>query len=160
MKKKSILNRRQFINLGSKIVLTLPLVSTIGCGLGKSYSLNPKDSLKKLILLLGPWSTAEKLKADDFVKRFFKVKHNVEPYIPAASKIIKSLAGRFSSETKAIDKINLKSLPHEEQELLMTLTKQLYSFTEVRFQAANTPPWGHCQGDPMWHTRAPLHNKV
>ncbi len=80
MKKKSTLNRRQFINLGSKIVISLPLVSTIGCGLGKTSSLNPKDSLKKLIFLLGPWSNDEKDKAEDFAKRFLDVVVHEDQY--------------------------------------------------------------------------------
>ncbi len=160
MKKKSTLNRRQFINLGSKVVLTLPLVSTIGCGFGKSSSLNPKDSLKKIILLLGPWSTAEKQKADDFAKRFLDVKPYVDMYLPESGKLVQSLANRFTNDTLAINEINLQNLPVEERELLINLTNQLYSLVEVRFDTINEPPWGNCQGNAKWHTRVPVQNKT
>ncbi len=160
MKKKSTLNRRQFINLGSKVVLSLPIVSTIGCGLSKTSSLDPKDSLKKLILLLGPWSTAEKQKADDFAKRFLDVKPYVDMYLSESGKLVQSLAGRFPDGTMAISEINLQNLPIKENEMLVNLTKQLYSFVEVRFDVAHEPPWGHCQQDRLWHTRPPMLSKT
>ncbi len=156
MKKDSNLNRRQFLNIGSKLVLSLPVAYVIGCGTDKSSPLNPEDSLKKLILLLGPWPAAEKSKADDFANRFLKAKHAVEPYIPGSGKLVQNLAKRFPAESMAINQINLQNIPAKERELLITLTKQIYSFVEVRFDVANEPPWGHCQGDRLWHTRSPV----
>lgn len=156
MKKKSALNRRQFLNLGSKFLISLPVACAIGCVSKKTPILNPKDSLKKLILLLGPWPNSEKQKAEDFVRRFLKAKHAVEPYLPESGQLVQSLASRFSAETMAIGEINLQNLPVEERELLIKLTQQLYTFVEVRFDAINEPPWGHCQGNVKWHTRTPM----
>jgi len=156
MKKDSNFNRRQFLNLGSKLLISLPMVYTIGCDSKHVSPLNPKDSLKKLILILGPWTAAEKQKAYDFVKRFLKAKHAIEPYLSGSGKLVQRLAYRFPAETMAINQINLQNLPIKEKELLVNLTKQLYSYVEVRFDVANEPPWGHCQGDPLWHTKTPV----
>ncbi len=156
MKNNTNLNRRQFLNVGSKLVLTFPVAYAFGCASEKTLLLNPEDSLKKLILLLGPWPAAEKQKAEDFARRFLKAKHAVEPYLPGSGTSIQSLARRFPAETMAIREINLGQLPTKERELLVGLTQQLYSFVEVRFDVANEPPWGHCQGDRLWHTRAPV----
>lgn len=160
MKKNTNLNRREFLNVGSKLVLTLPVAYAFGCASEKTLLLNPEDSLKKLILLLGPWPAAEKSKADDFANRFLKAKPATAPYLPESGKLVQNLAKRFPAESMAINQINLQNLPIKEKELLVNLTKQLYSYVEVRFDVANEPPWGHCQGDRLWHTRAPVHSKI
>ena len=43
----------------------------------------------------------------------------------------------------------------KEKEMLMNLSKQLYSFVEVRFYASNEPLWGQCQNNSNWHMRIP-----
>ncbi len=159
MKKDSNLNRRQFLNISYKLVLSLPVAYVIGCGTDKSSPLNPEDSLKKLIFLLGPWSAAEKQKADDFANRFLKAKHAFKPYLPGSGKLVQSLAKRFPAESMAINQINLQNLAPKERDLLITLTQQIYSYVEVRFDVANEPPWGLCQGDRLWHTKPPKHSK-
>jgi hypothetical protein len=55
----------------------------------------------------------------------------------------------------AVQEIGLGNIPNEEQEILLNLTKQLYSFVEVRFYVSNEPPWGQCQDSSKWHTRIP-----
>ncbi len=154
MKKKHHYTRRRFLELSSKALITLPLVSAIGCDLDNSPILSSEESLKKLIFLIGPWSKSEKQIAENFVKRFIKFNHT-ESYLPGSSKLVQSLANRYSLETMAINEINMKNLPSEERELLIILTQQLYSFVEVRYYVAKEPPWGQCQGN-QWHTRAPI----
>ncbi len=156
MKKNTNLNRRQFLNVGSKLVLTLPVAYAFGCASDKTLLPNPEDSLKKLIFLLGPWSTSEKEKANDFAKRFLKSKPATAPYLPESEKLVQSLAKHFPAESMAIHQINLQTIQAKERELLVTLTKQIYSYVEVRFYVANEPLWGHCQGDRLWHTRSPV----
>ncbi len=59
MKNNKNFNRRQFLNLGGKYLLSLSVVYTIGCASRWAPHLNPIDSLKKLIFILGPWSATE-----------------------------------------------------------------------------------------------------
>lgn len=151
---KNQYTRRKFLKLGSKVVLSLPLISVVGCDLDNTSLLNPHDSLKKMIFIIGPWSESEKQIADNFVQRFFKAKHTISPYLPQHKKIIQKLANRFSSDTMSIEDINLQELTSTEKELLLTLVKHIYNFVEVRFYVAKEPPWGQCQGK-HWHTRIP-----
>lgn len=157
-------NRRQFLRL----MLSMPMAFTIGCdsNLQKSSGssviiskLNPEESLKKLILLLGPWSADEGDVAQAFASRFLEAKHTVSPYLPKSSELVQSLASRFSDEPIPFEQINLQNLTTKERELLMKLVKQLYSFIEVRFIVSNEPPWGNCQVDRTRHTRAPILGK-
>ena len=69
--------------------------------------------------------------------------------------MIESLSKQISEETMAVKEIDLDKIPIEEQEILINLSKQLYSFVEIRFYVSNEPPWGQCQGDSKWHTRIP-----
>lgn len=155
MKNESNLNRRQFINISSKLIITLPIVCTFGCE-SKDGELNPEESLKKLILLLGPWKEDEKQKAEDFAERFVTAKHLSNIYLTESGKIVQSLTGRFSAETMAAKEIDLQALPVEEKDLLIKLTKELYSLVEVRFDVAKEPAWGQCLGNPLWHTKSPV----
>jgi hypothetical protein len=132
----------------------------IGCDSGQqkavvhSHALNPKESLKKLLLLLGPWTPSEKEKGEDFVRRFLASEH-AGTYLPESSVLIQNLAGRFPADSMAVNQINLRKLPASERELLTNLTKQLYSFVEIRFFVSGEPPWGECQPDRMLYTRVP-----
>ena len=154
--------RRQFL----RVLISLPTGFVIGWDLERHKStvhagpLNPEESLKKLILLLGPWPFTDREKAEDFARRFLKAKHAVGSYLPGSSKLVQSLAGRFPADTVAIREINLQNLPTKERELLMNLVKQLYSFIEVRFYVSDEPPWGECQDDTTRHTRAPTLRKI
>ncbi len=112
---------------------------------------------KKLIFLIGPWTFKEKSVAEDFAVRFLKAGH-INQYLPKSAKLVQSLAGRFPDNTWAVDNVNLKNIPKEEKELLVGLTKQLYSFVEVRFYVSNEPIWGQCQGDVNWQTKVPKQN--
>jgi len=159
MKNDNNYTRRQFLNLTSKLLVSLPMIYTFSCVSKNASLLNSKDSLRKLILLLGPWTNEEKLKAEDFAKSFLKANHATSPYLPGSSKLVQSLANQFPDESMAISEIHLKNLTAEEQKLLVTLTQQLYSFVEVRFDVANEPPWGQCQGS-NWHTRTPALDKI
>ncbi|NIS60151.1 MAG: hypothetical protein GTO13_05425 [Proteobacteria bacterium] len=154
--------RRQFLRL----LISLPMGSVIGWNLDRYESLayartlTPEESLKKLILLLGPWPITDNKKAEDFARRFLKSKHAVGPYLPVSSKLVQSLASRFSDGTLAIKEIDLRSLPAKEKELLMKLVGHLYSLIEVRFDVSNWPPYGECQDDPTWYTQAPTLGKI
>ncbi len=149
-------DRRKFL----KVLISLPLALTFGYrprlveSAVQKTSLNPEESLKKLIVLFGPWSRAKKKEAEDFAARFLKAKHAVIPYLPGSSGFIQRLASLFP-EIRSVDEINLGSLHPDERRVLMQLVKQLYSMIEVRFVAANEPPWGECQVDRLRHTRAP-----
>lgn len=156
MNTSSELNRREFLDLSVKLALALPFAPMLGPVQAAEFPLSPKDSLKKLILVLGPWSATEKQRAEDFASRFLRAEHAVEPYLPGSGELVQSLASRFPADTMAIGKINLQDLPPEERGLLVKLTKQLYGFVEVRFNAADIPPWGLCQGDRLLHTRPPV----
>ena len=149
-------DRRKFL----KVLISLPLAFTFGYRPGlvesavQKTSLNPEESVKKLIVLLGPWSPAKRKEAEDFAGRFLKAKHAVTPYLPGLNSLVQRLASRFP-EIRSVDEINLGSLPPDERKILMQLVKQLYSLIEVRFVAANEPPWGECQVDRLRHTRSP-----
>ncbi len=117
--------------------------------------LSPRASLKKLILLLGPWDGVEMDIAEDFASRFVDAKHVGGAYLPEAGMLIQRLASRFPAATTATNEINLSDLPAKEREVLIALVKQFYSLIEVRFIVSDEQPWGECLNDAMRHTRAP-----
>ncbi len=155
--KKHDAERRELLRL----VVSAPLGFAVGCEsvhLAPTVQLpllGPEASLEKLILLLGPWSTTNREEGEDFARRFLGASHAGGLYLPGASEAVQSLASRFPNGAMAIREIDLRSLPGEEQALLMQLVRQLYSLIEVRFLASNDPLWGVCQGDRLLHIRAP-----
>jgi hypothetical protein len=155
--KDHVPGRRKFL----KIMILLPMAFVIEVNpllynaVAYAATLSPRESLRKLVLLIGPWSAGEKKVAEDFGRRFIASEHAVGQYLPESSKLVQSLASRFSAETLGAEEIDLRKLPTEEQELLMKLVKQLYSFVEVRFQVNKEPEWGECQTDTARHTRPP-----
>ena len=161
------LNRRQFLKALTSLPISLPMVSTVGYAAKlveatvRRPTLSPEDSLKKLVLLFGPWSAAGGETSADFARRFMKSIHVVGSYLPESNKLVQSLAGRFPAGTVAIKEIDLRKLQPKEQELLMNLTKQLYNFVEVRLLASSEPQWGECQTDDrMRYTRAPERRRL
>lgn len=147
-------DRRRFLRL----MASLPVALAIGCeqeptGTAlKEAILSPEESLKKLVIMIGPWPASDRGHAEDFADRFLKYASG--PYLPGLGMPLQSLAGRFE-ETLPMDGISLGDLPPEEQELLMHLVRRLYSLIEVRFAASGEPPWGECQEDRLRYTRPP-----
>ena len=148
------ITRRKFVLQSSKLLAFIPLAGVIGCISDTKSILSPKESLKRLIYIFGPWTFEDHSIAEDFAKRFLVTDYAKE-YLPKSVSLIQSLSRQISKKTTEVKEIDLSNLPEEEQELLVTLTKQLYSFVEIRFYVSNEPSWGHCQGDPKWHTRIP-----
>ncbi len=156
------LKRRKLLRL----LMSLPVGIAVGCDLEprdagpQTPPLSPEESLRKLVLALGPWSDTDKTAAERFARRFLAAEHMASPYLPGASEVVQSLASRFPAEAIAWKEINLQNLPAKERELLLKLVKQLYSLIEVRFLVCNEPQYGSCQTDRMMHTRAPMSGKI
>lgn len=148
------LTRRRFVIQSSKLLAFIPFAGVIGCISDTRSKLSPEESLKRLIYIIGPWNLDDQLIAEDFAKRFLATDF-ANQYLPKSVALIQSLSKLVLKETESVKEIDLDNLPREEQELLITLTQQLYSFIEVRFYVSNEPPWGECQGDSKWHTRIP-----
>jgi hypothetical protein len=148
------ISRRHFLNTGGKFLAFIPFAGIISCIPNSGSKLSPEDSLKKLIFIIGPWVFADKSVDEGFTDRFLKSDH-INQYLPKSARLIQSLSDRFPDNSWAIDHINLKGLSKGEQELLVGLTKQLYSFVEVRFYVSKEPTWGQCHGDSKWHIKVP-----
>lgn len=144
-----------------RFLLTLPLALFFGCKTrvltpaSEASAPSPEEALHRLILLVGPWDEGQRKPAEDFAHRFFATENAVSPYLPASAAVVQSLAGRFPAGAVAVGEIDLATLPEEERELLLQLTRQLYTYVEVRFFVNGEPPWGECQKDPLRYTRAP-----
>jgi hypothetical protein len=144
-----------------RFLLTLPLALFFGCKprvqtpIVEAPAPSPEEALRRLILLVGPWDEGQRKPAEDFARRFLTAENAVSPYLPASAATVQSLAGRFPAGTMAVGEIDLATLPEEERGLLLQLTRQLYTYVEVRFYVNGEPPWGECQRDPLRYTRAP-----
>lgn len=155
------LGRREFLWLAVSGPVSLPILSSAGCDSAKRMPTvlapksGPEQSLKKLILMVGPWPADHKEKADDFVRRFLAAEHTVSPYLPKSDRLISSLAGRFPNDVMFAEKIDLGELPAEERRLLTNLTAHLYSFVEIRYMLCKQPPQGECQSAGFPYTSAP-----
>lgn len=148
------ITRRLFVIQSSRLLAFMPLTGVIGCISDAKLKLSPEESLKRLIYIFGPWTLEDHSIAEDFAKRFLATNYANE-YLPKSVNLIQNLYKQIPEKTSSVKEIDLGNIPVEEQELLITLTKQLYSFVEVRFYVSNEPSWGVCQGDPKWHTRIP-----
>jgi len=148
------IKRRQFVIQSSRLLAFIPLAELSACISDNESKLSPEDSLKKLIYIVGPWPIEDQSIAEDFAKRFIKSNH-ADQYLQESVDLIKSLMKQISKESIAVNEIKLDNIPEEQQRLLITLTKHIYSFVEVRFYVSNEPPWGLCQGNPKWHMRIP-----
>ena len=148
------LTRRRFVIQSSRLLAFIPFAGVIGCISSTGSKLSSEESLKRLIYIIGPWNLDDQLIAKDFAKRFLATDFSNQ-YLSKSIALIQSLSKLVLKETESVKEIGLDNLPREEQELLIILTQQLYSFVEIRFYVSNEPPWGECQGDSKWHTRIP-----
>ncbi len=148
-------DRREFLKLmlSVSLVLSAGLEPEVLAAEVKKTALSPEDSLRRLLYLLGPWTEAERGKAEDFARRFLK--HASGPYFSGTDSALSSVADRFSSQAMAIESISLRDLPSEERKLLSQLLGQLYTLVEVRFEVSHQPPWGECQTDRLIYTKSP-----
>jgi hypothetical protein len=148
-------DRREFL----KLLSSLPVAIAIGCGSEgekaavKGTPLSPDESLKKLIRVLGPWSSQEK--AQDFAVRFVESAHVDAFHLSDSGEAIQALATRFGDDLLAVNKVDLEDLSAAEKDFVLSLAKQIYSLTEVRFVVCKEPQAGECQGDISWHTKVP-----
>jgi len=148
------ITRRRFVIQSSRLLAFIPLAGVIGCISDTKSKLSPEESLKRLIYIFGPWTLEDHSIAEDFTKRFLATDF-ANQYLSKSVNLVKSLSKQIPKEPSVVKEIDLNNLPKDEQELLITLTQQLYSFVETRFYVSNEPPWGECQGNPKWHTRIP-----
>lgn len=147
--------RREFLDLGIKSIIFIPVFNMLACSGRKSVLLSPLDSLKKLILILGPWPPEDKDLAEDFSRRFVRADPIIVQYLPESASLIQKLAAEFPDDTCSVDEIDLNDFSSEESNLITRLVNHLYNVNEVQFYLAGTPPWGQCLGDPDWHTKPP-----
>ena len=138
------ITRRQFTIQSSRLLAFRPLAGVIGCIAATPSKEGAEESLKRLIYIVGPWALDDQSIAEDFAKRFLATDY-ANQYLPKSVNLIQSLSKQISNETNTVKEIDLDKIPIEEQEILVTLANQLYSFVEVRFYVSNEPPWGQCQ---------------
>jgi len=144
-----------------RFLLTLPLTLFFGCKprvltkAAEAPAPGPEEALRRLVLLVGPWGEGQRVQAEDFAGRFLAAGNAVSPYLPTSAAVVQSLAARFPAGAMAVAEVDLAALPEEERELLLQLSRQLYTFVEVRFFVNGEPPWGECQKDHLRYTRAP-----
>ena len=150
------MERREFLAYGMSSLVFIPLTGIAACSSGKAPVRSPEESLKKLILILGPWKKADKAFAEDYMQGFMQTESVLGKYLPASGKIIQDLARHFDDENPETAEIRLDRLSSDERAVLLDLTKEIYNFVDVQLYAAHMPAWGQCIGDPLWHTKAPV----
>jgi len=148
------ITRRRFVIQSSRLIAFIPFAGVIGCLSETDSKEGAEESLKRLIYIVGPWTLEDQSIAEDFAKRFLATDY-AKQYLSKSVNLVKSLSTQIPKEPAVVSEIDLNNLPKEEQELLITLTQQLYSFVEIRFYTSNEPSWGECQGNSRWHTRIP-----
>ncbi len=146
------ITRRQFTIQSSRLLAFIPLSGLISCV--EESKLSAEESLKRLIYIVGPWTLEDHSIAEDFTNRFL-ITDFAKEYLPKSVDLIQSLSKQIPKEPAVVKEIDLNNLPKEGKELLVTLTKKLYSLVEIRFYASNEPTCGACLGNPNWHTRIP-----
>jgi len=148
------LGRRKFVIQSSKLLAFIPFAGVVGCISDTVSKLSPEDSLKRIIYIIGPWVIEDHLIAEGFAKRFLNTDYAIQ-YLPKSVGLLQSLTKQIIEKPTTVKEINLDEITKEEKKVLINLSKQLYSFVEVRFYVSNEPPWGQCQGNSKWHTRIP-----
>ena len=143
------LKRREFI----QVLLSLPLSYAVACS-GEERTVE-QESLRRLVLALGPWSADDRELAEEFVGRFLAAEHMVGLYLPESSTVIQRLARRFPEGVMSVGDVDLATLSEEEREFVVGFIQQLYSLVEVRFFISNEPRWGACLGERTRYTQAP-----
>jgi hypothetical protein len=143
------LKRREFI----QVLMSLPLGYAVACA--PEQRSPAQQSLRKLVLVAGPWPEERRSQAEELAERFLAADHIVGLYLPESGAAVESLAARFPDGAMAVGEIDLQGLPADERTVLIELVQQLYSLLEVRFYVSNEPPWGECQGDRSRYTQAP-----
>ena len=145
-----------------RVLLSLPVGYAAGCSNATDNSpsgpaqLSAAESLSALILLLGPWPDPAGRVGERFVERFLAAPHLLGKFLPDSSGVVQHVARRFGEITTPLRKVDLLPLAADERTLLVKLARELYSLTEIQRLAANQPPYGECQTDGTWHTRAPV----
>jgi hypothetical protein len=150
--KKLNYSRRDFL----KFLSLLPVGFMFGCK-GDSdreeitERLETKESFKKLILALGPWSSNQKVEAENFAERFVAASGNTDPY-PVG--LINKIATRIPDNSIRLKKIDLGNFPKDERKLLIQFVQQLHNFLEIRNIITGEPVFGMCQTDNVFYTKA------
>lgn len=137
-----------------RALMALPVGYAASCAQAPEYA-SPEESLSTLILLLGPWPDPPGDDGERFAKRFLAAPQLVGQFLPEASEVVQRVARRFDRPSVPVSEVDLVPLAPDERELLVTLATQLYSLLEIQRVAAGQPPYGECQNDGTWHTRAP-----
>lgn len=137
-----------------RALLALPVGYAASCTKAPEYA-SPEESLSTLILLLGPWPDPPSGDGERFAKQFLAAPHLVGQFLPEASSVVQRIASRFDGASVSLSEVDLVPLAADERELLVTLATQLYSLNEIQRLAAGQPPYGECQNNGAWHTRAP-----
>lgn len=155
--KKISTGRREFL----KALIALPGWFVLACNGEERQetgvhidSRSSEEAIKKLVILLGPWSASEKEEAENFANRFIAASNNTNPYLPKSGELIQSVASRLSTRSGNLNEIDLKEFPGEERQLLIQFVQQLYSYLELRNRICKEPQFGECQIDKIFYTRA------
>lgn len=146
------MERRAFLELGIKSMVFVPMAAYMSCNVGKTNLASPEDSLKKLIMISGPWPVEDQSLAEDFARRFLNAEHLAGQYLPKSASIIQQLAAIFPDDAYSLDDIEIDGLPPEERDVLVSLVSHIYDVNEIQFYLAGTPQWGACIGTTGWHT--------
>ncbi len=150
--KKWSYSRRDFL----KFLSLLPVGFMFGCGKESDSEetreqSETKESFKKLVLALGPWSSNQKAEAENFAERFVTASANTDPY---SDGLIKKIARRIRDNSIGLKKIDLGNFPKDERTVLIQFVQQLYSYLEIRNIITGEPIFGMCQTDNLYYTKA------
>jgi hypothetical protein len=151
--RKHTLHRRDLL----KSLIVIPAGVASGCDSARREAplLSAEESLKKLLLAIGPWGAEDKEAADNFSSRFLRSEHVKSLFLAENSETVCQLASHFPQGTMALKEVNLGNFPTDQREVLLSLIKQVYDLLEVRFYVSGEPPYGECQTDTIRHTRPP-----
>jgi TAT (twin-arginine translocation) pathway signal sequence len=112
-----------------------------------------RDDLWHLVLLIGPWTAADRAQADAVIPRYLS-DERVKRFEPDRASFA-LLAARFANHAPAAESIDLAELSPAERAALVTLTTDLYGAIPVRCAASGTPEPGQCLADPQWQAQVP-----
>jgi len=152
--KKCTLHRRDLL----KSLVVIPAGVATGCDSGRKAAplLSAEESLKKLILAIGPWAVGDRETAENFASRFVRSRDTASSLISGSGETMRHLASCFPEGTLALKEINLDAFPADQRGVLLSLVEEVYDLLEVRFYVSGEPPYGECQTDTIRHTRPPI----